>query len=222
MSRRSDDLTTTSYAMLGMLAIRPWTTYELAKHMERGVSRLWPPSARSNLFNEPKKLVAHGVAQATSETVGKRPRTVYSITAKGRRALKTWLATPGEPTRLESEQLLKIFFAEHGTTQNARATIADIQHWAQEHAEENVAVARSYLAGIGPFPERAAVLALTGRFMTDYIDMIARRAEWAETIVEGWPDDPQLAEPDWATFENVARRGEDRLHRPPGPDDSSP
>ena len=46
MSRRSDDLTTTSYGMLGMLAIRPWTTYELAQHMERGVSRLWPPSAQ--------------------------------------------------------------------------------------------------------------------------------------------------------------------------------
>ena len=57
MSRRSsnDGVTTTSYAMLGMLAIRPWTTYELAKHMDRGLGRLWP-RARSHLFNEPKNL----------------------------------------------------------------------------------------------------------------------------------------------------------------------
>ena len=42
MSRRSsnDGVTTTSYAMLGMLAIRPWTTYELAKHMDKAPAPL--------------------------------------------------------------------------------------------------------------------------------------------------------------------------------------
>lgn len=210
MSRRSPDLTTTSYAMLGMLAIRPWTTYELAKHMERGVGRLWPPSARSNLFNEPKKLVARGLAEASAETVGKRARTVYSITPRGRRALEAWLAAPGEPTRVESEQLLKVFFAEQGATQCLRSTVADIRRWAADHAAENVAVARSYLAGTGPFPERAAVLALTGRFMTDFVEMVGRWSEWAVGVIEDWPDDPKLAEPDWATFEEIANRRRDR------------
>jgi PadR family transcriptional regulator, regulatory protein AphA len=206
VSRRSADLTTTSYAMLGMLAIRPWTTYELAQHMERGIGRLWPPSARSNLFNEPKKLVARGMARASNESVGRRRRTRYSITAKGRRALRSWLDAPAEPTRIESEQLLKVFFAEHGSVESIRSTIASMQQWAREHGAENVAVARSYLAGAGPFPERAAVLALTGRFMTDFVDMVGRWADWAATVVETWPDDPKLAEPDWATFEAIARR----------------
>ncbi len=207
MSRRSAELTTTSYAMLGMLAIRPWTTYELARHMERGVGRLWPPSARSNLFNEPKKLVALGLARATEDAVGNRPRTVYAITAKGRRALKTWLDTPGEPTRLESEQLLKLFFAEHGTTAQARATVAAISEWAADRAAENITVATSYLDGAGPFPERAAILAVTGRFMTDFADMVAAWADWAASVLTDWPDDPADAEPDWATFEAIARRG---------------
>jgi PadR family transcriptional regulator AphA len=192
--------------MLGMLAIRPWATYELARHMERGVGRLWPPSARSNLFNEPKKLVARGLAQASTETVGRRARTIYSITPDGRRVLASWLATPGEPTRLESEQLLKVFFADHGTTENVRSTIADIQRWSAQHAEENVAVARSYLNGEGPFPERAAVLALTGRFMTDFVDMVARWAAWAAGVIEDWPDDPKQATPDWTTFAEIASR----------------
>ena len=80
------DLTTTSYAILGLLALRSWTTYELAQQMDRALSRFWP-RARSKLYEEPKKLVAHGLARATTEAVGRRPRTVYSITAKGRRAL---------------------------------------------------------------------------------------------------------------------------------------
>jgi DNA-binding PadR family transcriptional regulator len=209
MSRRStdpSDLTTSSHAMLGMLAIRPWTTYELAQHMERGVGRLWPPSARSKAFNEPKRLAELGLVKATADTVGRRPRTVYRITAKGRRALKAWLDTPGEPTRLESEQLLKLFFAEHGTTDQARATVAAIAAWATEHAEENTAVARSYLDGTGPFPERAAVLTVVGKLMTDFVDTIANWADWAATVLDEWPDDPNDAEPDWTTLETIANR----------------
>jgi DNA-binding PadR family transcriptional regulator len=204
MSRRSADLTTTSYAMLGMLAIRPWTTYELAQHLERGVGRLWPPSARSKLYSEPKKLATRGLAKATRDNVGNRPRTFYSITPAGRRALRAWMATPGEPTRLESEQLLKVFFAEHGTTQDLRSTIADIKRWARDRTDENVEVALSYLTGTGPFPERAAVLALTGRFMTDFVDMVGRWADWAASVVEQWPADPTHAEPDWAVYQDIA------------------
>jgi DNA-binding PadR family transcriptional regulator len=210
MSRRStepEDLTTSSYAMLGMLAIRPWATYELAQHMERGVGRLWPPSARSKRFNEPKKLAGLGLVEATAHSVGNRSRTVYSITAKGRRALRAWLDRPGEPTRLESEQLLKLFFAEQGTTDQARATVAAIAAWAAEHTEENVAVARSYLDGTGPFPERAAVLAVVGKLMTDFVDTIANWATWAAAVIDEWPDDPRDATPDWATLEEIASRG---------------
>jgi PadR family transcriptional regulator AphA len=57
------ELTTTSVAMLGMLAIRPWSTCELAKHVDRSLGPLLP-RARGHLHSEPKKLVAHGLAVA--------------------------------------------------------------------------------------------------------------------------------------------------------------
>lgn len=207
MSRRGDQLTTTSYAMLGMLAIRPWTTYELAKHMDRSLGRLWP-RARSNLFNEPKKLVTHGLARASDQTVGRRPRTLYTITAKGRRSLQAWLRTPGEGPVLEFEQLLKVFFADHGTKDDALAAVATIRAWAAARNEENIAVSRSYLTGTGPFPERAAVLAVVGGFITDFVDMVGTWADWATTVIDDWPDDPRQAEPAWDVLEAVARRGE--------------
>ena len=137
MSRRADELNTTSFAMLGMLAIRPWSTYELAKHVDRSLRPMWP-RARSNLFNEPKKLVAHGLAVATEETVGRRPRTVYTITPAGRRALRHWLGTPGEGPILEFEQLLKVFFADHGTKTDALNAVATIKQWAHDrNADEH-------------------------------------------------------------------------------------
>jgi PadR family transcriptional regulator AphA len=209
MSRRADELNTTSFAMLGMLAIRPWSTYELAKHVDHSLRPMWP-RARSNLFNEPKKLVVHGLAAANEETVGRRPRTVYTITPAGRRALRQWLGTPGEGPVLEFEQLLKVFFADQGTKADALNAVATIKQWARDRNAENIAVARSYVAGTGPFPERAAVLSVVGRFLTDFADMVSEWADRATTTIETWPDDPSRAEPDWTFMKQFAQRDPDR------------
>jgi DNA-binding PadR family transcriptional regulator len=219
MSRGSPELTTTSFAMLGMLAIRPWSTYELAKHVERSLGPLLP-RARSHLYSEPKKLVAHGLAVAAEEMAGRRRRTVYTITPDGRQALRRWLAAPGEGPVLEFEQLLKIFFADHGSKADALAGVARIQAWAEQRNAENIAVARSYLAGTGPFPERAAILTVVGMFLTQFTDMVADWAEWASQTIEGWPDDPSQAQPGWEPLEQLARRGRTQAPTaPPSPPD---
>src|SRR4051812_45245425 len=114
---RGPRLTTTSYGILGLLAIRSWTTHQLTQQMDRSLGRLWPRAA-SKLYEEPKKLVALGLAKATADPVGNRPRTAYTITPRGRRALAGWLGEPGAGPVLEFEGLLKLFFAEHGSRDN--------------------------------------------------------------------------------------------------------
>ena len=42
------ELTSTSYALLGLLAVKPWTTYELAQQMDRTMSRFWPRARYSS------------------------------------------------------------------------------------------------------------------------------------------------------------------------------
>jgi PadR family transcriptional regulator, regulatory protein AphA len=198
-------LTTTSYAVLGLLSVRPWSTYELTRQMDQSLGRIWP-RARSKLYEEPKKLVAHGLAAASTETVGRRPRTVYTITGAGRAALASWLAEPGKGPVLESEQLLKIFFAEAGTRADALATLDATREWARERNEQNLAAARAYAAGEGPFQHRAARTMLVGAFLTDFYAMVARWSQWAREQVEGWPDAPGDAEPDLAELERIATR----------------
>jgi DNA-binding PadR family transcriptional regulator len=197
--------TTTSCALLSLLAVRPWSTYELTRQMDRSLGRIWP-RAQSKLYEEPKKLVALGLARARRERVGRRPRTVYSITPAGRRALAAWLSEPGEGPVLEFEQLLQVCFAENGTRADALATLAATERWARERNEENLAAARAYVAGEGPFQERVAQNLLAGRFLTDYYAMVARWARWATTVVEGWPDDPREARADPRELEEVVRR----------------
>jgi DNA-binding PadR family transcriptional regulator len=198
-------MTTTSFSILGLLAIRPWSTYELTRQMDRSLGRIWP-RAQSKLYEEPKKLVAHGYARAATEQVGRRPRTVYSITPAGRAALADWLATPGAGPVLEFEQLLKVWFSEHGTKSDALASIAAAAAWARERNEENLVAARAYRAGEGPFQARAAQTMLAGAFLTDFYALVARWAEWAAGVVETWPDDPARAQADPRLIEEVVRR----------------
>ena len=55
------ELTTTSFAILSLLAVRSWTTYELAQQMDRSVGSMWPRAA-SVVYEEPKRLVKRGLA----------------------------------------------------------------------------------------------------------------------------------------------------------------
>jgi PadR family transcriptional regulator, regulatory protein AphA len=181
-------LTTTSYAILGLLAVKPWTTHELVRQVDRSLRRIWP-RAQSKLYEEPKKLVAHGLARATDDSVGRRRRTRYTITAKGRRALAAWLQQPGAGPLLEFEQLVKISFADSGSRADVLTNLAATRVWVLEQNVENLAAGRAYLEGSGPFPERAALNLLAGRFLTDFYVMMARWVRWATDVVEGWPDD---------------------------------
>lgn len=201
-------LTTTSYAILGLLAVRPWTTYELAQQMERALGLFWP-RARSKLYEEPKKLVAQGLARAAAETVGRRPRTVYSITAKGRRALAAWVPTPGDGPVLEFEQLVKIFFAEHGSKADLLANLAAVRRWLDERAAQSEGIPQAYLAGQGEFPERLPWLILTGKFLDDFDVMVENWVEWATAVVAEWPDDLGAAPADLTTLAAMARRNDD-------------
>jgi DNA-binding PadR family transcriptional regulator len=198
-------LTTTSYAILGLLAVRPWSTYELTQQMDRSLGRIWP-RAQSKLYEEPKKLVARGLAEAHPERVGARPRTVYSITGPGRRALADWHAEPGDGPVLECEQLLQLFFAEHGTRDDALATLAAAGEWARRRNEDNLRTARAYLAGESAFPERAAQTLLVGAFLTELYRLVAEWSQWAAGLVADWPEDPRRAVADEAEQRRVVRR----------------
>jgi PadR family transcriptional regulator, regulatory protein AphA len=208
----SASLTTTSYAILGLLAIRPWSTYELTQQMDRSLGRMWP-RAQSKLYEEPKKLVAEGLATATPGVHGRRPRTVYSITPRGRQAVAAWLAADSAPPVFESEHLLKVFYADSGSASDVLATLVNLRAWVHELSLHNVRVANSYLEGAGPYPERFAILVLTGRFLDDYLEMIDRWASWASEMVRAWPAEPRKATPDLAAMAVTARQAADRAKR---------
>jgi DNA-binding PadR family transcriptional regulator len=204
---RPPAMTTTSYAILGLLAVKPWTTHELVQQVDRSLRRFWP-RAQSKLYEEPKKLVSHGYARADDDSVGRRRRTRYTITQKGRRALAAWLQEPGAGPVLEFEQLLKISFADNGSKADILTGLEATRAWVISQNEENLATARAYLEGTGAFPQRAALNQLAGRFLTDFYVTVGSWVEWATGIVEDWPDDVSLAAFDVAAAEEAVRLAE--------------
>jgi PadR family transcriptional regulator AphA len=200
----SPTLSTTSYAILGLLAIRPWTTHELVQQVDRSLRRIWPRT-RSKLYEEPKKLVAHGYARASDDPVGRRRRTRYTITARGRRALADWVREPGVGPSLEFEQLVKIHFADSADKEAVLANLEATREWVRQENEENLATARAYLEGRGAFPERAALNQLSGRFLAEYYACVAQWADWAIGVVEAWPDDVTRAPFDLELAEHLLR-----------------
>jgi DNA-binding PadR family transcriptional regulator len=181
-------LTTTSYLILGHLALRDWSTYELAQQLKRSTRHYWP-RAESKIYEEPKKLVAHRLATASREHTGRRPRTVYAITDRGREELSRWLEQPSQPPLVEFEGIVKVLFAEHGTKQQLLATLRLIREQAEKTRQEHAALAENLAQNGGPFPSRLHLNALVFQFMWDQTETIIRWATWAEGQVADWPED---------------------------------
>jgi len=181
-------LTSTSYAVLALLALQPWTTYQLARQMERSLGWIWP-RAVSRLYEEPKKLVAAGLAASSPGSTGRRRSTVYTITPAGRQALAAWLAEPGVGPVLECEALVKVAYADQGTRDGLLANLAALIDDATAKLHFGEMIAASYLEGRGPFPDRLLLSGLMWRFLWEYHVTVLRWARWARDQVQAWPED---------------------------------
>ena len=105
-------LTTSEYAVLGLLTFGEKSGYELWQFAERSVGFIWAP-AKSQIYKVLPRLAATGLAHSRAVEQTRRPdKQLYRITAAGRRALREWLATV-EPDAHPDVHLLKIFFGRH-------------------------------------------------------------------------------------------------------------
>ncbi|MGA7272812.1 MAG: PadR family transcriptional regulator, partial [Acidimicrobiia bacterium] len=124
-------MTTTSYAVLAQVAVRPWSTYELAQQRVRYFRYVWP-RAESAIYREVNRLAAMGLIDGVKEYTGKRARTVYSITEDGKEALREWLGTPVLPFSMDFEAMLRVFVAPLGTKEELVGTLEQVRADARE------------------------------------------------------------------------------------------
>jgi hypothetical protein len=134
-------------------------------------------------------LAEHGLATARQEHTGRRPRTVYSITPKGRRSLRRWLAEPGAGPVLEYETLLKVAFAGRGAKADLLGHLTAIGGHAAAHLATGRTRAEEYANALVPLPEHLAVNGLMWNFLWQFYSAVEDWSAWAVAEVTRWPDD---------------------------------
>lgn len=180
-------LSTTSHAILGMLAFRPATAYDLAKGMGTNFAYFWP-RARSHVLAEVKRLADLGLATAQSEPTGRRARTVYSLTPEGRRALDRWMATPPAAFGLEIEGLVRVFLAPFGSVDDLAASLEATRAEAVTMLSMAAGIIERYLEGTAPAQEHIHVRALLIDFLTHFAESTEAWAARSLATVRTWDD----------------------------------
>ena len=183
--------TTSSYAVLALLNLKPWTGYELTNQAQRSLRYAWPKSERL-LYSEPKKLVELGYATTYVEESGKRSRNVYEITEEGRLALTQWTRTRTEPPRLEIEALLRLLFADNGTMEDLHRALEELEADVGEPHQAIVELMASYLDAGHPFPERTHLSVLFATFQIEMFKSIERWINFARDEIDQWPSTSHL------------------------------
>jgi DNA-binding PadR family transcriptional regulator len=86
-------LTATSYAVLGIVALRgPSTTYEIKRALGHVATHFWTVP-HTQCYTETQRLAASGLLSVDCEDRGRRRRS-YALTEAGQRLLSDWFAEP--------------------------------------------------------------------------------------------------------------------------------
>jgi PadR family transcriptional regulator AphA len=110
---KTNELTATEYAVLGLLSLGEQSGYDLQKRAERSVGYFWTP-AKSRIYATLPGLVDAGFVRRRDVVQSGRPnKQLYRLTRRGEDALRAWIAHgPLEPETSRNTLLVKVFFGD--------------------------------------------------------------------------------------------------------------
>lgn len=150
------------------------SAHDLCRMAERG-GRLYWAAAPSQYYAEPKRLARLGFLDAHEEPGRTNPRTRYTLTDRGRAALRDWLATPAPFPRIQHEPAVRLLAADLVDPGVVRHSLDGLRAQLDEQErmlDEGEAIARS-------LPHRQRWLLLNHRLSRRLIE--AHRA-WLDEI----------------------------------------
>ena len=208
-------LTPTSYALLGLLARKPQSAYELNSLMQNSLIRVYWPRVESHVYSEPKKLLRHElVSEKKGKTKG-RNRTVYTITARGRKALKEWLSSDAEvELRMQAEFMLKLLLSDSGTVADVHNTLEKSLQSSRDDMETAIAGIRDILANEGSAKDGTPYNGIVINLMADILIARYRWGQYALEATENVDDEMSTAEKmalGSAAYANALEKLEDTL-----------
>jgi DNA-binding PadR family transcriptional regulator len=113
------NLSATARVILGLLAFRPRTGYEIKQVTDSSTKFFWSASY-GQIYPELRRLESAGLVRASDEPRGRVRRRVYALTPRGRRTLAEWLRDDLDIFEFRDEGLLRLFFGELVPTSDLR------------------------------------------------------------------------------------------------------
>lgn len=108
----------TKYALLGVLSLTSGSGYDLKKFCDSSIAHFWNENY-AHIYPVLKNMEKEGlVSKVTEQNEGRPPKSIYSITDKGRDELYQWLILPVEDSPHRFELLLKLFFSAEVPVEN--------------------------------------------------------------------------------------------------------
>jgi DNA-binding PadR family transcriptional regulator len=159
------ELTLFSYEVLGLVGRDGAGAHDLLRMAKRG--RFFDWAGESQYYVEPKRLAKLGYLEARQEPGRTRPRTVYSLTAKGLGALREYAATPVAFTPIKSDALVRLLIADlvgEPVTRTSLLTLRDDLVDLRVRLEDARASARA-------LPHRRKYLTLVTDFLEQVFDL---------------------------------------------------
>ncbi|MFQ5698059.1 MAG: PadR family transcriptional regulator [Myxococcota bacterium] len=115
----------THFAVLGFLTLGPMSGYDIRKLVAQSTENFWSESF-GQIYPALRRLEAERlIDKQVTASQGGRPRHVYTLNDRGRRALAAWLREPTEPGPVRIELLLKLFFGARCERETTRRQILD-------------------------------------------------------------------------------------------------
>ena len=96
-----------SHALLGLLAVRPSSGYELTKAFADDLGHYAWQAGHTSIYPELGRLAERGLVEVTDE--GARGSRTYAVTPEGYTELRSWMLAPPQQAKVRNEQALRMF-----------------------------------------------------------------------------------------------------------------
>jgi PadR family transcriptional regulator AphA len=163
------------YALLGLLAERPASGYDLARAFEGDFGRYAWQAGHNRIYPELARLTEEGLVEVVEE--GARGRRTYGLTEEGLAELRAWLLEPRGGKAVRNEHVLRYFLLSALERDDARAYLRGIA----EDCERQAARLREVVEHIPPVGqgERLPLGWLAAEFGLGQYEASRAWAEWA-------------------------------------------
>jgi len=169
------------YAILTLLVGRPLSGYDLIHYFDGSVGFVWH-ATHPQIYRELERLRRQRLVSSRLVVQHGRPnKRLFSLTARGRRDLLAWVATPAPLQTMKDGMLLRAFSYGRIDPKVARARLAEYRHLHEERLAHYRGLADAVAAAPTDAARTGALLTLQAGLLHE--ESYVRWCDWATSLL---------------------------------------